>query len=834
MARGSDDDDEQSGSGSGSDGAPVMRLRTRPRVSMKLGYSSDVEAALQSSESSDEDNNARVRQRQDGPEAEVKGEDVEMSAVTSPTVRGRGRGRGRGATSGSTRARGRGASSTRGTGRGGKQAVTKKKIKGSDDDEESDFAVEFEDSESVAASEDVEEAESESAAAVSDDSEKPKKRGPKPKAPAGSSTQKKRQASDDEDEAEPAKPKGTPEATEAAPKKRGRKPKYQRAEGDETPAPEGDGTADTPSSVPKKTYKPPNPAEQTAESLADPKVQQLTTMIKNILEASKLVTPLGDQGTMSTPQNRKKQAVEAEPTPEPTPESTPEPVAAKKKGRPAKNPGKSEVPTPGPSNGESSEQNQTPGQKRKAGEEQAGTNKRPKPSEREGEGASTLVQVNPAEVNVFKIKMVDKRYKCYVPGCSKTFLNVEGIKYHCEFAPFFLEPACEANFLMVETAGHYVHEIVHLLLNLFPKTPEDKNKGTDATAAEPHALLPLIRDDVVELYNSFTAASLPIKIDDYPPLFPDTKIVRILPFVFGRAKERADAVKTPRGPKKAVKKPKEGDESSDPEGGRQARSAKIKAIQHDWEVSEEPVKQQAGAAKCEYDKLDTEVLVQRFVHGGLRPTVGDFTVVEEAQAEAYFPRRAEAQIMFRKSSKIQPVASTIKRFDSCVVGGCFWFDFSFSRFLIRLIQTDGKGRKGYVLNASGAVWGLNWAPGIPRTNAQYLAIGTRATTNEDHVVLAARKTGAGCIQLWKMPTESGGLPVLDMCILHEFGSVWDLSWCPYGGYEAELPNGTSGDALPRLGILAASFTDGSVRLFAVPHPDALREKLGAEGPIYGW
>ncbi len=136
-----------------------------------------------------------------------------------------------------------------------------------------------------------------------------------------------------------------------------------------------------------------------------------------------------------------------------------------------------------------------------------------------------------------------------------------------------------------------------------------------------------------------------------------------------------------------------------------------------------------------------------------------------------------------------------------------------------------------MLNVSGAVWGLNWAPGVPRTSAQYLAIGTRATTNEDHVVLAARKAGPGCIQLWKMPTESGALPALDMCILHEFGSVWDLSWCPYGGFEAKVP--VADGALPRLGILAASFTDGSVRMFAVPHPGALREQLGTEGPIYG-
>lgn len=68
------------------------------------------------------------------------------------------------------------------------------------------------------------------------------------------------------------------------------------------------------------------------------------------------------------------------------------------------------------------------------------------------------------------------------------------------------------------------------------------------------------------------------------------------------------------------------------------------------------------------------------------------------------------------------------------------------------------------------------------------------------------------------------MPELALCILHEHGDVWDLSWCPYGGFEAELPESEPQETLPRLGLLAVAFSDGTGACFAVPHPEALRDK----------
>lgn len=311
---------------------------------------------------------------------------------------------------------------------------------------------------------------------------------------------------------------------------------------------------------------------------------------------------------------------------------------------------------------------------------------------------------------------------------------------------------------------------MHILLFLFPKSPADKTKPSEETAKEPEALLPLIRDDVRELYESLKPYALPIKITDYPPLFPDTKTTRPLPIILGKCKERLEFAKPPKTPRPRKEKAAgEGEEGEDDdEATETARRESRRSVAQEWDISEEPLKEHVKDFKCAYDEVNDELLAERFVHRTLRPRVSDFTLVDGGTAEAHFPVRPEATVMFRKSSKQEPSSFSVKRFESCAV--------------------DGKGRRGFVLNASGAVWSLQWCPTVPGKKAQYLAIGTRKTNNETHDVLADRKPEPGCIQLWKIPPSSGknNVPVLDLCILHDFGTVWDLCWCPYGGYESEV------------------------------------------------
>lgn len=247
------------------------------------------------------------------------------------------------------------------------------------------------------------------------------------------------------------------------------------------------------------------------------------------------------------------------------------------------------------------------------------------------------------------------------------------------------------------SATHYVHEIIHLLLWAFPKNPKDKNKGDEKTSETPETLLPLIRDDVVALYNALGPNALPIKINDYPPYFTDTKSHRILPIVIGKGKERLGQAKREYVKRTPAAKAAQGSgtvnvESADDEDGvRTARKGRPRNVE-DWEVSEKPVKKMAERAACWWDKHGTkEDLAERFVHRELRPRIGDFVVVNEP--DAYLPKRPEVVVAFRKSTSGEPSNETLKRFESCKV--------------------DAKHKEGFVINVSGAVWGLEWCPGIP-------------------------------------------------------------------------------------------------------------------------
>lgn len=113
-----------------------------------------------------------------------------------------------------------------------------------------------------------------------------------------------------------------------------------------------------------------------------------------------------------------------------------------------------------------------------------------------------------------------------------------------------------------------------------------------------------------------------------------------------------------------------------------------------------------------------------------------------------------------------------------------------------------------------------------------------------------RYIGKGLIQIWDMGIlQDGGWatpadeprtplnqPAMVLGIMHESACVWDLKWCPSrtstwdlpDGMQIPLPNGEDKDMLvqdrlPRLGLLAAAFADGSIKIFSVPHPAGLKD-----------
>ncbi|ORX54995.1 hypothetical protein DM01DRAFT_1335288 [Hesseltinella vesiculosa] len=152
-----------------------------------------------------------------------------------------------------------------------------------------------------------------------------------------------------------------------------------------------------------------------------------------------------------------------------------------------------------------------------------------------------------------------------------------------------------------------------------------------------------------------------------------------------------------------------------------------------------------------------------------------------------------------------------------------------------------KYKRGYIYNAGMSVWGLEFAPKTtcldtdPATH--YFAVGGYRQARSYQPLYTPDNAHPNCIQLVRcqLNTQNEQIPpILDLCLVHEHGHVRELKWCPYGAYE-ETINSEDPTHLPKLGLLACCFGDGSVRVLAVPHPKALRRHLGINDdaqPIY--
>ncbi|KAI8640074.1 WD40-repeat-containing domain protein [Parasitella parasitica] len=137
-------------------------------------------------------------------------------------------------------------------------------------------------------------------------------------------------------------------------------------------------------------------------------------------------------------------------------------------------------------------------------------------------------------------------------------------------------------------------------------------------------------------------------------------------------------------------------------------------------------------------------------------------------------------------------------------------------------------KRAHILNVGCSVWGLDFVPkpSSNKSSDQYLAIGGYNSTKEHHLLTEDVNKGDeyNAIQIWKCRSYVTKFrPMLDMCILHDFGVVVDFKWCPYSIYDDK-----------KLGILAAMFNNGDIRIFVVPHPESVRKKnkLVQEDTVY--
>lgn len=96
---------------------------------------------------------------------------------------------------------------------------------------------------------------------------------------------------------------------------------------------------------------------------------------------------------------------------------------------------------------------------------------------------------------------------------------------------------------------------------------------------------------------------------------------------------------------------------------------------------------------------------------------------------------------------------------------------------------------------------MDWCPlpsiqGEPSCNMDYVAVGGFPDTDENCQMrdqlyyLGKQDPHPNIIQLWSVNCDSNnegelqGKPdaYLALCILHSYGAVFDLKWCPYGNW----------------------------------------------------
>ncbi|CAG8502749.1 17577_t:CDS:10 [Dentiscutata erythropus] len=148
---------------------------------------------------------------------------------------------------------------------------------------------------------------------------------------------------------------------------------------------------------------------------------------------------------------------------------------------------------------------------------------------------------------------------------------------------------------------------------------------------------------------------------------------------------------------------------------------------------------------------------------------------------------------------------------------------------------------GHIFNVGGSIWAMDWCPNKQNQHNQYLAIGGYKSTTEEHHYIARRQKNDVnyAIQIWKIDCQDDATsikdPKLDIVICHEYGCTFDLQWCPYGAQDdcEDAFEGQSENFIPKLGMLAASFSDGSIGIFAIPQSDYVRHKFNlSQEPLY--
>ncbi|KAH8695340.1 hypothetical protein BGW36DRAFT_382506 [Talaromyces proteolyticus] len=146
--------------------------------------------------------------------------------------------------------------------------------------------------------------------------------------------------------------------------------------------------------------------------------------------------------------------------------------------------------------------------------------------------------------------------------------------------------------------------------------------------------------------------------------------------------------------------------------------------------------------------------------------------------------------------------------------------------------TQGKRRKnryGWILNLSGKIQALSWAPN-QHGSTQYLAVSVPINSDQEkkYTSLAPPAISSafspsppypGAIQIWSFDAEEREekitktldverKPKLRLVLCMEFGHIRKINWCP-------IPRKSRNEDAHNLGLLACVFSDGRTRIFDV-------------------
>ncbi|XP_067274009.1 general transcription factor 3C polypeptide 2 [Pseudorasbora parva] len=196
------------------------------------------------------------------------------------------------------------------------------------------------------------------------------------------------------------------------------------------------------------------------------------------------------------------------------------------------------------------------------------------------------------------------------------------------------------------------------------------------------------------------------------------------------------------------------------------------------------------------------------------PSAKDWHFLSSSEAEKYLPQEKEsASFTFtREKIKGQTKLQTVRRFESLPHHSERWDALFF---------------------VGGPVRSMEWCP-CPDGAAkrQYASIYCHKGMDDTHKIHKLH-SGPVLLQLWDIgdlqcKSRPSTAPHLTYALAIDDGCIWNIRWCPAGVWE--LPS-TSRKApqMPRLGLLAAAFSNGTIGVYSIPHPEALAAHHQSKG-----